>query len=150
MMAEESRKKLTEQQKAFCDAYFASGNMTRAYMEAYHITDESRYKMASAAASRLLKKPYVAAYYQSLVDAPRSDRIATAEDVLEYFTKVMRGEEKDQFGLEVSISDRNRAAEALGKKYGLFTEKLDVKGNIDIASALKAARKRALERSDDS
>lgn len=144
MMAE-----LTDRQKAFCELYFASGNKTKAYMEAYHITDESRYQASAAAATRMLKKPHVAEYYQSLCDAPRSDRIAKAEEVLEYFTKVMRGEEKDQFGLEVSISDRNKAAEALGKKYGLFTEKLDVKGNIDIASALKAARKRALERADD-
>ena len=148
-MSEESRKEITDQQKAFCELYFAHNNKTKAYMEAFRI-DEARYMSAAASANRLLKKPQVAAYYQSLVDQPRGDRIAKAEEVLEYFTKVMRGEEKDQFGLEVSISDRNKAAEALGKKYGLFTEKLEVKGNIDIASALKKARQRALERSDDS
>ena len=41
----------------------------------------------------------------------------------------MRGEEKDQFGLDPSLQDRNKAAEMLGKRYRLFTEK--VEANVD-------------------
>ena len=40
----------------------------------------------------------------------------------------MRGEEKDQFGLDPSLQDRTKAAELLGKRYRLFTEKVEVEG----------------------
>ena len=40
----------------------------------------------------------------------------------------MRGEEKDQFGLDASLQDRTKAAELLGKRYRLFTEKIEVDG----------------------
>lgn len=35
----------------------------------------------------------------------------------------MRGEEKDQFGLDASLQDRTRAAELLGKRYAIFNSK---------------------------
>lgn len=71
-----------------------------------------------------------------------SDKIATAEDVLEYLTSVMRGEEKDQFGLDASLSDRTKAAELLGKRYMLFKEQLDVNLEGDIAGLIASRRKK--------
>ena len=56
-------------------------------------------------------------------------RIAKGEEVLQYLTKVMRGEEKDQFGLDASLQDRTKAAELLGKRYRLFTEKVEANVN---------------------
>ena len=44
----------------------------------------------------------------------------------------MRGEEKDQFGLEASLQDRTKAAELLGKRYRLFTEKVELEGNQQV------------------
>lgn len=44
----------------------------------------------------------------------------------------MRGEEKDQFGLDVSIQDRTKAAELLGKRYRLFTDKVQVEGVVPV------------------
>ena len=41
---------------------------------------------------------------------------ATAQEVMEYFTKVMRGEIKDQFGLEAPLSERTKAAQELAKR----------------------------------
>ena len=140
----------TEKQKAFCEHYLRTNNGAEAYLLAFGEDSAKDRRFASNAAGRLLRKPHVKAYYDSLTEKPRSERIAAADEVLEYFTRVMRGEEKDQVGLDTSISDRNRAAEALGKRYGLFTEKLDVKGSLDIASALKKAPERALGRADDS
>ena len=42
--------------------------------------------------------------------------IATAQEVMEYFTKVMHGEIKDQFGLDAPLSERTRAAQELAKR----------------------------------
>ena len=43
-------------------------------------------------------------------------------------------EEKDQFGLDARLKDRNKAAELLGKRYALFTEKVEQnnKGEIKV------------------
>ena len=44
----------------------------------------------------------------------------------------MRGEEKDQFGLDASLQDRTKAAELLGKRYRLFTEKVELEGSVPV------------------
>lgn len=44
------------------------------------------------------------------------ETVATAQEVMSYFTSVMRGEVKDQFGLEAPLSERTRAAQELAKR----------------------------------
>ena len=61
-----------------------------------------------------------------------NNRIASQDEVLEYLTKVMRGELKDQFGLDASLQDRTKCAELLGKRYGTFKEKVGVNGSIPV------------------
>ena len=39
-------------------------------------------------------------------------------------------EVKDQFGLDASLADRTKAAELLGKRYALFTDKKEVTGAV--------------------
>lgn len=69
----------------------------------------------------------------------KNEKISSAQEVLEYLTSVMRGEQKEQVPLmyydkqileekSASIKDRLKAAELLGKRYALFTEKLEVEG----------------------
>jgi hypothetical protein len=43
-------------------------------------------------------------------------KIASAEEILQYFTKVMRGEIEDQFGIEASLAERTKAAQELAKR----------------------------------
>ena len=43
--------------------------------------------------------------------------IATAEEVMQYLTRVMRGEEKDQFDIDASIADRTAAAKELNRRF---------------------------------
>lgn len=139
---------LTDQHKMFCAEYLRTSNAVQSYIKAF--PDERReYKCSAAQATALLKEPIVQEYYRKISQAHENANIAKAEEVLAYFTRVMRGEEKDQFGLDASLSDRNKAAEALGKRYGLFTDKLEVKGSLDIATRLKEARARARERRGD-
>lgn len=49
--------------------------------------------------------------------------IAEADEVLKFYTAVMRGEVKDQFGLEASLSDRLKAGDSLMKRYAAASEK---------------------------
>ena len=64
-----------------------------------------------------LKKPQIAAYIAEIVKPDEKKRIADAEEVIEFYTAVMRGEVKDQFGLDASLSDRLKAGDSLMKRY---------------------------------
>lgn len=123
-------RKLTPKQKAFCDYYIETGNATEAYKRAYPtcIKDGA----ARANASKLLTKANISKYIEERIKIIEDKRIAKADEVLQYLTSVMRGEEKDQFGLDPSLQDRNKAAEMLGKRYRLFTDKVEVEAAIPI------------------
>lgn len=113
-------KKLTPKQKAFCDYYIETGNATEAYKKAYKCNNDTT---ARTNANKNLQKPTIKAYIDKRMKELESSRIADAREVLEYLTRVMRGEEKDQFGLDASLQDRTRAAELLGKRYAIFNSK---------------------------
>ncbi|HDK7180718.1 TPA: terminase small subunit [Clostridium botulinum] len=118
--------KLTPKQKAFCDYYIELGNATEAAIRAGYSK-----KTAAVIATENLIKPNIKAYVEERLSQLDNKRIADAEEVLEYLTKVMRGEEKDQLGLDASLQDRTKAAELLGKRYRIFTEKTEISGNIN-------------------
>ena len=42
--------------------------------------------------------------------------IANETEIMQYFTAVMRNEEKDQFGLDAPLSERTAAAKELAKR----------------------------------
>lgn len=51
-------------------------------------------------------------------------------------------------GVEIKLHDKIKALELLGRHIGLFTDKLEVKGAIDIASVLSEARERVRNRGE--
>jgi phage terminase small subunit len=116
-------RKLTPKQRAFCDYYIELGNATEAAIKAGY-----NKKTARQIGSMNLTKVDIKQYIEERIKALDDARIAKGEEVLQYLTKVMRGEEKDQFGLDASLQDRTKAAELLGKRYRLFTEKIEVDG----------------------
>ncbi|MDU7068829.1 MAG: terminase small subunit [Clostridium perfringens] len=115
-------KKLTPKQKAFADYYIELGNATEAARRA-------GYKKPNVQGSQNLEKLSIKSYIDERINVLDETRIAKGEEVLEYLTKVMRGEEKDQFGLDASLQDRTKAAELLGKRYRLFTDKIEADVN---------------------
>lgn len=87
----------------------------------------------------MLKNVEVKKYIAEQMERLKNEKISSAQEVLEYLTSVMRGEQKEQVPLmyydkqileekSASIKDRLKAAELLGKRYALFTEKLEVEG----------------------
>jgi len=119
--------RLTPKQKAFADYYIELGNATEAYIRAGY-----NKKGARANSSRLIANDSIKQYIDERLKEIEDKRIAKGEEVLQYLTKVMRGEEKDQFGLDASLQDRTKAAELLGKRYRLFTENIKVEGNQQV------------------
>lgn len=115
--------KLTPKQRAFCDYYIQTGNATESAVKAGYSK-----KTAKVIGFENLTKPYLKSYIDERLKEIENKRIAKGEEVLQYLSKVMRGEEKDQFGLDASLQDRTKAAELLGKRYRLFTEKVELEG----------------------
>lgn len=128
---------LTEKERIFADEYIKTANATQSAIKAGYAENS-----ASVTGSKMLRKPKVRQYIDAVMNERSKNTIATADEVLEYLTKVMNGEEKDAFGLDASIADRTKAAELLGKRHMLFTEKvkLDAEIEIDISDRMKQAR----------
>lgn len=134
--------KLTAKQRRFCDEYLIDLNATQAAIRAGYSE-----KNARNIASENLAKPNIKAYIDERMAEKESQLIATQDEVLKYLTSVLRGESQsteivvegtgDGFSeartlkKEPSEKDRLRAAELLGKRYGLYTDK--VEADVDMA-----------------
>lgn len=134
---EELAQKLTKKERIFADEYVKTTNGTQSAITAGYSEKTARSK-----GSQLLTKINVRQYIDAIMNERSKNTIATADEVLEYLTSVVRGEEKDAFGLDVSVADRTKAAELLGKRYMLFADKvkLDAEIEIDISDRMKRAR----------
>lgn len=125
---------LNEMQKAFADYYIETANATESAKRAGYSE-----KTARSQGQRLLTNVDISAYIRERLDEQSEKRVADANEVIEFYTAVMRGEVKDQFGLDASLSDRLKAGDALMKRYAVtdngskgIIEKLDkVLGDID-------------------
>lgn len=117
--------KLTEMQKRFIDYYIETANATKS-CEMAGYKGKNLNRLGSQNLSKLDK------FIKVKLQEKEDKRIASQDEVLEYLTKVMRGKEKDQFGLDASLQDRTRCAELLGKRYGTFIEKKEVSGGYKV------------------
>ena len=103
---------------AFINSFLREGDIVVAVKEAGYkptgnIEDEAHYKSRGKS---ILSKPYI---YEELcyrIEEMNSSAIADAAEIFEYFTKVMRGEIKDQFQLDAPLSERTAAARELAKR----------------------------------
>lgn len=116
---------LTEKQKRFIDYYVETANATEACKMAGY-KGKNLNRLGSENLSKLDK------FIKIRLEEKQSQRIASQDEVLEYLTRVMRGEEKDQFDLDASLQDRTKCAELLGKRYGTFKEKVEHSGSIPV------------------
>lgn len=110
--------KLTPKQQAFADYYIETGNATEAARRAGYSEDTARQIGAEN-----LTKPAISEYISIRMAEQSKKRVADANEVIEFYTAVMRGEIKDQFGLEASLSDRLKAGDSLMKRYAVGSEK---------------------------
>ena len=130
---------MTAKQKRFCEEYLVDCNATQAAIR----TGYSK-KTARAVGQRLLTNVDIKKYIEQQLQRLKTEKIADAQEVLEYLTSVMRGEQKEQVALltgegvqnlvqkDVSAKDRLKAAELIGKRYALFTEKVELQGETTI------------------
>ena len=149
---------MTEKQKRFCDEYLIDCNATRAYREAYPNCKKN--SSADAAARKLLGNTRIREYIEKRLEEKEDTLVAKQDEVLQTLTRVLRRQEMDtvvvtckerssgydENGKKViiekevpqlvrvptKVSDLNKAAELLGKRYGLYTEKVDLDADTSI------------------
>ena len=125
---------MTEKQKRFAKEYIVDCNATQAAIRAGY-----NERTAYSQGQRLLKNVEIENYIKELMRTLEEESIASAGEVCRYLTSVMRGEEKEAtiktvggipevMTVPVSVKDKIKAAELLGKRYGLFTEKVELGG----------------------
>lgn len=108
-------KELTPKQKAFCDEYLTDLNGARSYKAVYKSIKNDA--TARANASRVLTNANVKAYIAERMKEIQNEKTADLEEVIRFFSSVMRGEVKDQFDLDATISDRLSAGRELMRWY---------------------------------
>ncbi|MBS4857150.1 terminase small subunit [Eubacterium callanderi] len=135
---------MTEKQKRFADEYLIDLNGTRAYKVAYPSVKKDQ--VAATAASRMLRNVEVKTYIDEQLEKIHNEKTADAQEVLEYLTAVMRNEQTEEVVVvegtgdgcseartmekDTSIKDRVKAAELLGKRYSLFTDKMELDADM--------------------
>lgn len=135
--------KLTEKQKRFADYYIETGNITEAATRAGYSK-----KTARVIGQENLLKPAIKGYIDEKLEAMQDERTASAKEVLEFLTKSMRGEIKEEVVVvegtgdgtseartvkkQIGLRDRIKSAELLGKRYRLFTDKVEVEGAVPV------------------
>lgn len=136
-------KRMNNKQKRFCDEYLIDLNATQAAIRSGYSE-----KYAHTNASKLLQITTIKQYIEKRMAEKESELIATQDEVLKYLTSVMRGESQSEIivveGTGDGCSDARRmkkapdekerlkAAELLGKRYGLYTEKIETDIDMDL------------------
>lgn len=141
---------MTDRQKRFADEYLIDLNATRAYKAAYPRVKKDN--VAATNGGRMLRNAEVKKYIDEQLEKLHNERTADAQEVLEYLTKVLRGESAAEEIVVEGVGDgfteakivekgpsekeRLKAAELLGKRFGLYTEKIEVKDETERAEKL--------------
>ena len=123
----EAKKHLNQKQIRFVQEYMKTNNITHSAIDAGYSP-----KTAHVQGSNLLKNPKVSAYIKAINERLESDKIADIEEVMQYLTSVMRGEKKDQFDMDASLSDRTRAAGELAKRLDVRAKNLNIECAVNI------------------
>ena len=110
--------KPTTKQKKFWEYYVRIGNASEAARRAGYSE-----KTAPSVGSENLRKPQIHQYIAERQEKNDKEMIADSNEVLRFYTEVMRGNIKDQFGLEASLSDRLKAGDSLMKRYAAASDK---------------------------
>lgn len=134
--------KMTAKQQRFCDEYLIDLNATQAAIRAGYSPN-----YANTNASKLLQITTIKEFIQKRMAEKEKDLIADQDEVLRYLTSVMRGQSNAEIIVVEGTGDgcsearavmkapdekeRLKAAELLGKRYGLYTEK--VEADVDLS-----------------
>lgn len=106
---------LSAEERLFINEFLKCSNVSEAGSRLPSMQGKSRPACAEKG-KRMLEKPRIQAELGRIMEEIKQENIATATEVMTYLTSVMRGEVKDQFGLDAPLSERTKAAQELAKR----------------------------------
>ena len=124
---------MNARQKRFCDEYLIDCNATQAAIRAGYSP-----KTAKVTGAKMLTNANLKAYIDEQLERIHNEKTADAQEVLEYLTAVMRGQHTEQTlqligdgvqkiaDIDVSAKERLKAAELIGKRYGMFKDNIGI------------------------
>ena len=135
--------KMTAKQQRFCDEYLIDLNATQSAIRAGYSE-----KTAQVISAENMTKPAIKEYIANRMAEKESELIEDQDEVLKYLTSVLRGETLSEVVVVENTGDfssrarrvekapdekeRLKAAELLGKCYGLYKDKVDLDGAIPV------------------
>lgn len=132
-------KKLRIQWKKFADEYIKLGNV---YQSAINAGYSENYARTNA--YKLLEKDSIKSYIDERMKELEEEAIADQSEILKYLTRIIRDEEREEVlvnvgnfeqekqEIKISAKDKIRAAELLGKRYGSWTDKVDLSSDLTL------------------
>ncbi|WP_215509764.1 terminase small subunit [Limosilactobacillus fermentum] len=128
-------KKLTLKQQRFVDEYIISGNATQAAIKAGYSK-----KTANRIATENLSKPVIKTAIDQRNAEIQSEKTMDMQEVMELLASIARGEtteetvtnKGDVIETATRNSDKLKALELIGKRFGAWTDKKEISGNLDI------------------
>ena len=102
---------LTVKEDKFISCYVETGNAAKSAIEAGYAP-----KTAKQTGNKLLTKTYLSDEIAVRLKSIKQDKIASAEEILQFYTDVMRGKIKDQFDMDAPLSERIKAGNELAKR----------------------------------
>ena len=134
---------MKDRQRRFADEYLIDLNAEAAAVRAGY---SPRYARGNA--YKLVARSGIKEYIEKRMAEKESELIADQNEVLRYLTAVMRGESMSEEIIVEGIGDgrskarklektpsekdRLKAAELIGKRYGLFTDKIETDVDMDL------------------
>lgn len=109
---------MTEKQRRFADYFIETGNAAEAARRAGYSA-----RSAKQTGEKNMTKHDLSAYIKARLAEIDAGRVAAADEVMIFYTAVMRGEVKDQFGFDAQLSDRLNAAKELMKRFAAVDDR---------------------------
>ena len=104
---------LSVKEAKFISLFVANGNVSKSLAE------------SGLSWRNLSGKDYITDEITYRLEQLKKETIADADEIMQYFTSVMRGQVKDQFGLDAPLSERTAAARELAKRI------VDIETDVD-------------------
>lgn len=128
-------RKLTPKQKNFADEYIITGNATQSAIKAGYSE-----KYANTNASKLLQNTTIKTYIDERLKQIEDEKIMDMKEVMQRLSEIARAEgteevvtnQGDVILVKPKTSDQIRAMELIGKRYGAWTDKKEVSGDLNI------------------
>ena len=102
--------RLTVKEAKFIDEYIASGNIRQSVIAAGYSG------LPNCIGTQLMKKLYIAEEIQTRMSQREANSIADRNEIMQFFTDMMRGKILDQFDMPATNADKIKAGMELAKR----------------------------------